>query len=93
MNDKQIAAAKSAECKQNKADTLLAGDVQTCLGDDEGRRLLAHLKDTFEVGLPVFVPSNRRKLEDPLTDAATRDGNHEVVRYLEEILNLSYLTK
>ena len=73
-----------------KEQDQLADDFQTCLGHEAGQRLLEHLKENFAVGLPVFTKSTHRTVEDPTIDAAIKDGNHEVVRYIERTLTESY---
>ena len=93
MSATQTPADKKTQKRIDDANSQLAGDVQASLGHDEGRRLIAHLKDQFGVGLPIFVTSAHRRIDDPIIDAAVRDGNHEVIRYLNEILDLSYKTK
>lgn len=74
----------------DKEKNQLAEDFQTCLGHEAGDRLLRHLKAHFAVGLPVFVKASHRAIDDPMIDAAVKDGNHEVVRYIEATLNLTY---
>lgn len=81
--------------KARKRSEVAAQDLldtfQQCVGGEQGNKLIQHLKAKFGVGLPIFVKASARdKHDDPLYDALIRDGNHEVIRYMEEMLNLAY---
>jgi hypothetical protein len=70
---------------------LLKSDLIECFGGESGDRVIRHLKKQFEVGMPIFCKAEARtKHDDPLYDALIRDGNHEVVRYIEDVTKLSY---
>jgi hypothetical protein len=89
MNNKEQ-SEKARKRAEKDAQELL--DVfQQCVGGETGNKLLGHLKAKFEYGLPIFVKeSGRDKHDDPLYDALIRDGNHEVIRYIEEMVKIAY---
>lgn len=66
-------------------------DFVNCFGHDSGRRMIEHLKEKFQTGLPLFQKKeNRQNHDDPLYDALIRDGQHEVVRHIESETNYAY---
>ena len=89
MNTKEQ-SEKARKRSEQDAQELL--DVfQATVGGEPGNKLIQHLKAKFCYGLPIFVKASARdKHDDPLYDALIRDGNHEVIRYMEEMLNLAY---
>ncbi len=89
MNTKEQ-SEKARKRSDQDAQELL--DVfQSTVGGEAGNKLIQHLKAKFEYGLPIFVKASaRNKHDDPLYDALIRDGNHEVIRYFEEMLKLAY---
>ena len=74
-------------------DNQLADDFVEVFGTEAGRRVIAHLREQFEVGLPIFVSKDFRRIDDPAIDAAVKDGNHEVIRHIETTLTDSYNQK
>lgn len=76
-------AEQRAREKANRA----RQDAQVLLQTESGMRLLKHLEEKFEVGLPAwrttelaeFAPGNCN------TMAAIRDGQREVVDYLKRL--------
>lgn len=54
---------------------------------EEGKILLKWLRYRFEVDLPVFQKSpGRTRHDDPLYDALIRDGNREVLNYIQALI-------
>jgi hypothetical protein len=90
MNDKEKKADSAEIKRQIKEDQLLSDDMVAVFASESGRRVLDHLKQNFAVGLPLFCKASHRGIEEPLIDAAIKDGNHEVIRYIETRLELSY---
>lgn len=89
MTPKEQAAKADKRAEKDAQDLL--DTFQQCVGGEAGNKLIGHLKAKFGYGLPIFVKESARdKHDDPLYDALIRDGNHEVIRYIEEMLTIAF---
>ena len=90
MNESEKKADNAETKRRVKEDKDLSSAFIACFSTEAGRLVIDHLKSNFAVGLPIFCKASHRGLEDPLIDAAVKDGNHEVIRYITTRLDLSY---
>ena len=88
MNNKEQ-SEKARKRIEKDAQELLDVFAQ-CVGGETGNKLIGHLKAKVVYGLPIFVKDAHRDFADVKVDAAIRDGNHEVIRYIEEMVKIAY---